>query len=84
MVVSRAGLFGSGLIFSKCFGPIAGLHTKYFNNTKSNNFFFRDVHLLCYAVTFVSEVMAIFLQLMLLANTAAFGCYLLWLISNSF
>jgi len=84
MVVSRYCLFGSGLILSKCFGSIAGLHTKYFNNTKSNNFFFRDVHLLCYAVTFVSKVMAIFLQLVLLANTATFGCYLLRLFSNSF
>jgi len=28
--------------------------------------------------------MAIFLQLILLANTAAFGCYLLGLVSHSF
>jgi len=47
LVVSRAGQFGSCLILSKYFGPIAGLHTKFFNDTKSNNFFFRDVHLLC-------------------------------------
>jgi len=32
----------------------------------------------------VSEVMAIFLQLILLANTAAFGYYLLGLVSHSF
>jgi len=35
-------------------------------------------------VTFASEVMEIFLQLILLANTAAFGCYLLGLVLHSF
>jgi len=39
LVVNRAGLFGSGVGLSKCFGPIAGLHTNIFNNTESNNFF---------------------------------------------
>jgi len=39
-VVSRAGLGpGSGLSFSKCFGPILGLHTKPFHNIQSNDFF---------------------------------------------
>jgi len=43
-------------------------------------FFFRDVHLLLNTVTIVNEVMAIFLHLILLSNTAAFGCYLLGLV----
>ena len=85
LVVNRAGLFGLGLILPKHFGPIAGLHTKFFNNTKSNNFFLPwRTFVVLNAVTFVSEVMAIFLQPILLANTAAFGCYLLGLLSHSF
>jgi len=38
---------GSGLSLSKYFEPISGLHTKPFYNIKSNDFFFRDVDLLC-------------------------------------
>jgi len=35
------------LSLSKYFEPISGLHTKLFYNIKSNDFFFRDVDLLC-------------------------------------
>ena len=84
LVESRTGLFWSGLILSKCFGPIAGLHTKFFNNTEINNFFSWRTVVVLNIVTFASEVMAIFLQLILLANTAAFGCYLLGLVLHSF
>ena len=48
-VVSRVGFWvgpGSGLSLSKCFGPISGLHIKLFHDIQSNDFFFRDVHLL--------------------------------------
>jgi len=38
---------GSGLSLSKYFEPISGLHTKLFYNIKSNDFFFRNVDLLC-------------------------------------
>jgi len=50
---------------------------------QSNDFFFCDVHSLC-NVTSVSEVIVIFFQLILLANTAAFFCSLLGLVSHSF
>jgi len=50
-VVSQAGLFGSGWAWtwslSKYFGLILGLHTKHFYSIRSNDFFFRDVDLLC-------------------------------------
>jgi len=59
-------------------------------------FFFPDVHLLCCvenlqigfvvltAVTSVGKVIVIFLQLILFANTAAFICSLLGLVSSYF
>jgi len=47
-------------------------------------FFFRDVHLLLNAVTSVSEVIVVLLQLILFANTAAFFCFLPGLVSHSF
>ena len=85
LLVSRAGLFGPSVSLSKYFGPIAGLHTKFFNNTKSNNFFLPwCTFVMVNALTYVSQVMAIFLQIILLANTSAFGCYLLGLVSHSF
>jgi len=68
---------GSGLILSKCFGPA-------YNNIQSNYFFFRDRFVVLTVVSFVSAVIVIFLQLILLANTAAFFCSLLGLVSHSF
>jgi len=48
-------------------------------------FFFCDVDLLCFsAVASVSEVIVIFLQLILFANTVAFFCSLLGLQSRTF
>jgi len=48
---SQAGIIGpgSGLSLSKYFGLISGLHTKRFYRIRStgNDFFFRDVDLLC-------------------------------------
>jgi len=79
----RADCGPCGLTFVKMFRADCG--TQNFLITLSVTiFFFHDVHLLLNAVTFVSEMMAIFLQLILLANTAAFGCYLLGLVSPSF
>jgi len=72
---------GSGLSLSK----ISGLHTKLLYNIKSNDFFLswrRFVALT--AVTSVSEVIAIFLQLILFANAAAFFYSLLGLVSHCF
>jgi len=67
---------GSGLSLSKYFGPISGLHTKRFYHIKSNDFFDFFVSwrrfVVLTAVTSVSEVILIFLQLILFANTAAF------------
>ena len=42
----RAGL-GSGVRSSAYFESISGLHTKLFYDIKSNDFFFRDIDLLC-------------------------------------
>jgi len=64
---------GSGLSLSKYFVPISGLHAKLFYNIMSNDVFLswrRFVVLI--AVTSLSEVIVIFLQLILFANTAAF------------
>ena len=38
---------GPGLSLSKCFGPISGLCTKVFDNMQCNDFFVRDIDLLC-------------------------------------
>jgi len=41
---SRAGLFGSGLSFSKCFWPLSGVHTNFFSILfRTTIFFIRDV-----------------------------------------
>ena len=63
-VISLAGP-GSELSLSKYFGPISSLHTKLFYNIKRNAFFlsWRRFVVLT-AVTSVSEVIVIFLQLM--------------------
>jgi len=75
----------SGLILSKFFGPISSLHTKRFYNITSNDFFlsWRRFVVLT-AVTSVSEVIAIFLQLILFANTAVFFHSLLGFVSHCF
>ena len=97
-VVSRAGLFGSGragfgpgfrpgssLSLSECFGPISGLHTQGFYTIRSNDFFLSwSIFVLLTVVTSMSEVIVIFLQLILFANIAAFFCSLLGLVSHSF
>jgi len=76
---------GSGLSLSKYFGPISGLHTKLFYNMKSYDFFLSWRRLVVLtAVTSVSEVIVIFLQLILFANTAAFFYSLLGLVSHCF
>jgi len=63
---------GLGLSLSKCFGPISGLHKKLFYNIESNAFFsFVTRFVVLTAVTSVSEVIVIFLKLILFANTAA-------------
>ena len=72
---SRAGF---GLKFVTMFRADVGLAYKtYKNNIQSNDFFFRDVHLLCSPWSLLLEVIMTFLQLILLANTAAFFCSLL-------
>ena len=66
---------GSGLSLPKCFGPISSLHAKLFDNIQSNNFFLSlSTSVMLTAVSSVSEVIEIFLQLILFANTAAFFC----------
>ena len=79
---------GSGLSLSKYFGPISGLHTKLFYNIKSNDFFDFFVSwrrfVVLTAVTSVSEVILMFLQLILFANTAAFFYSLLGWVSHCF
>jgi len=64
---------------------ISGLHTKLFCNIRSNDFFLSwHRFVVLTAVTPVSEVIVIFLQLILFANTAAFFYSLLGLVSHSF
>ena len=77
-VVSRAGL---GLKFVKIFRACIQNFSITFRATFV---FFRDVDLLCLPQysTSVSEVVVIFLQLILLANTAAFFYSLLGLVSH--
>jgi len=64
---------------------ISDLHTKLFYNIQGNDFFlsWRRFVVLT-AVTSVSEVIMICLQLILFANTAAFFSFLLGLVSHSF
>jgi len=75
---------GSGLSLSKCFWPISGLHTQVCYTIQSNDFFSWRAFVLLTAVTFVGEVIVIFLQQILFANTDAFFCSLLGLVSHSF
>jgi len=79
----------SGLSLSKYVGPISGLHTKFFYSINSyvcflswRRFVVLAADLLC--TTSVSEVIVIFLHLILFANTAAFFYSLLGLVSHSF
>jgi len=89
-VVSRAGIFGpvrpgSGFSLSKYFGPISGLLSKFCYNIKSNDLFISwRIFVLLTEVTSVSEVIVIFLQLILFANTAALFYSLLGLVSHCF
>jgi len=74
-----------GLKFVKMIGPISGLHTKLFYSSQSNDFFLSwRTRVVFTAVTSVNEVIVIFLQLILFANTAAFFCSLLRLVSHYF
>ena len=94
--VSRAGLFGSGgfrtwlgpgsdISLSKCFGPISGLHTKLFCNIQSNDFFSFVTYICCIpSGDFCEWSDCDFFQLSLFANTAAFFCSLLGLVSKLF
>jgi len=76
---------GSGLSLSKYFGLISGLHTKRFCSIRSNDFFLSwGRFVVLTAVTSVSEVIVIFFQLILFANTAAFFFSLVGLVSHSF
>jgi len=76
---------GSGLSLSKYFSPVLGLHTKLFYNIKSNDFLLSwHRFVVLTAVTSVSEVIVIFLQLILFANTVAFFYSLLGIVSHSF
>jgi len=79
-VVSRAGLFESGRVRPKCFGPISGLRTK-LHNIQSNDFFLSWRHLLYSLRLPLWLKWVIFLPLVTLANTAAFFCSLLDLVS---
>jgi len=83
-VVSRAGVFGSGQVglkLSKYFGPAY----KTFYNIQNNGIFLSWRTFTGFtAVASVSEVIVIFLQLILFANTAAFFCSPLRLVSHPF
>jgi len=86
-VTSRAVFFESDLSFSKYCGQISGLHTKLFYNIKSRpNYFFLSSRrfVVLTAVTSVGEVIAIFHQLILFANTATLFYSLLGLVSHYF
>ena len=84
-VISRVGLFGSGsgLSFSKYFGPISSLHTRRFYNIKRNDFF-REVDLCAHRSNFCEWSDCDFLQIILFANTVAFFYSLLRLVSHPF
>ena len=76
---------GSGLSLSKYFELIESLHTKLFHSIKSNDLFLPWCRFVMFTtVTSVSEVIVIFLQLMLFVNTAAFFYSLLRLVPHSF
>jgi len=84
-VASRAGLFGSGRVRAQVCQNVSGLHTQVFYTIRSNDFFLsRSAFFLLTVVTSVKEVVVIFLQLILFANTAAFFCFLLGLVSYTF
>jgi len=78
---------GSGLSLSKYFGLISDLHTKLFYGIRStgNDFFLSwSRFVVLTAVTSVSEVIVISLELILFANTAALYSSLLGLVSHTF
>ena len=75
---------GSGLTLPKCFGPTSGLHTKLFYNIQIHNFFLSwRMFVVLTAVNSVSEVIVIFLRLILFANTTTFVCSLLGSVSRT-
>ena len=78
-----SGRAGLGLKFVKIFQACI---KKLFYNNKSNDFFFswRRFAVVLTAVTSVSEVIVIFLKLILFANTATFFYSLLGLVSHCF
>jgi len=75
---------GSGLRLSKYFRPISGLHKKLFITLRITTFFSWRRFVVLTAVTYVSEVIVSFLQLLLFANTAAFFYSPLGLVSHWF
>jgi len=82
--VSRVGP-GSGIRLSKYFRPISGLDAKLFcNNQCPDTFLWWLAFVVFTTVISVGEVNVIYLQLILIANTAAFFCFLLGLDSHSF
>jgi len=75
----------SGRLGLKVCQNISGLHTKLFYNIKSNDFFLSwRRFVVLNAVTSVSDLIVIFVQLILFANTAAFLYSLLELVSHCF
>jgi len=67
---------------SKCFGPISGLHIKPFYNVQIVTLFL-SWHRFA-VLTGVTSVIVTFLQLILYANTAAFFCSQVGLVSHFF
>jgi len=81
-LISLAGLFESGLKFVKIFRACI---QNFFYNIKSNDFFLSwRRFVVLNAVTSVSELIVIFVQLILFANTVAFCYSLQELISHCF
>jgi len=76
---------GSGLklvkLFWADFGPA---YTSFLYHSNNDFFLSRSTFVLLTVVTSVSEVTMTFLQLVIFANTAAFFCSLLGLVSHSF
>ena len=84
-VISWARLFGSGRARAQVCRNISGLRRKLFYNIQSNDFFLSWRRFVVLAVVAsVSEVIVIFLPLILFANTAAFFYSLLGLVSHCF
>jgi len=77
---------GSGLSLTNVSGRFRAcpcIH-KFYYTIRSNNFFLSWSFVLLTVVTSVSEVIVIFLQLILFASTTAFFCSLLGWVSHSF